>query len=416
MGIYLPENDPFKGIMGLDSLAERISQILKCPVTIEDANHRLLAYSAHDERTDPARIATIIGRRVPEKVINSLWREGVIPYLLNNDEPLRIKAIEDVGLGNRVAVSVRKNQETLGFIWVHEMDYVLQETDLANLMLAARSVKNYLINIQLKKKAKDEGRQEFFWQLLTSHFKTEEEIVRKFEILNILMPQTSSVIVFKFPEKIDLKLEKSIYYVLKTTQRIKIVFSTISRNHLILLGSSQTAEVSLRDINKFCKTFIAQMQERFQVTGIAGGCGTLNNTCQQIAQSYQEALAVLEMKGYFSRETKNIYTYQDLGIYRFLPVLLEQRKGDLFENQAIRNIIDYDQKHKTELLETLEVYLENDCSIHDTAEILHVHANTLNYRLKRISEIGEINLKDANQKMTVVIDLKMNKLKEQRSL
>lgn len=75
----------------LEEFADVISEILQCPITIEDVNHRLLAYSTHDERTDSARIATIMGRRVPEKIINNLWKEGIIPALLKNPEPIRVK-------------------------------------------------------------------------------------------------------------------------------------------------------------------------------------------------------------------------------------------------------------------------------------------------------------------------------------
>ena len=97
------KNNPFRASFdSLEEFADVISEVLRCPITIEDANHRLLAYSTHDDRTDPARIATIMGRRVPEKVINSLWKEGVIPALLNSREPVRVKTVDDIGLGNRV--------------------------------------------------------------------------------------------------------------------------------------------------------------------------------------------------------------------------------------------------------------------------------------------------------------------------
>ena len=63
------DTDPFRGEFdSLEEFADRVSDVLKCPVTIEDANHRLIAYSAHDDYTDPARTATIISRRVPEKI------------------------------------------------------------------------------------------------------------------------------------------------------------------------------------------------------------------------------------------------------------------------------------------------------------------------------------------------------------
>lgn len=61
----------------LEALADAVSEVLDCPITIEDllktSNHRFVAYSSHDPHSDPARIATIIGRRVPEAIISRLW-------------------------------------------------------------------------------------------------------------------------------------------------------------------------------------------------------------------------------------------------------------------------------------------------------------------------------------------------------
>ncbi|SDY72079.1 hypothetical protein SAMN04488156_10249 [Bacillus sp. 166amftsu] len=41
----------------LEEFADIISEILQCLITVEDVNHRLLAYSTHDERTDSVRVA-----------------------------------------------------------------------------------------------------------------------------------------------------------------------------------------------------------------------------------------------------------------------------------------------------------------------------------------------------------------------
>jgi DNA-binding PucR family transcriptional regulator len=85
------EEDPFeKSFDSLETLAETINEVLGCPVTIEDANHRLIAYSSHDPQMDTARIATIVGRRVPEKVISGLWRDGVIQRIVDIQDPVRI--------------------------------------------------------------------------------------------------------------------------------------------------------------------------------------------------------------------------------------------------------------------------------------------------------------------------------------
>lgn len=121
------EENPFWGDGNLENLADNLRDMPHCPVTIEDVNHRLLSYSSHDSHTDTARINTIIQRRVPEKVINRLWQEGIILKLMQSGEPLRINGIEDIGLGNRVAVSIRKNNEVIGYIWVVDEEAKLSD-------------------------------------------------------------------------------------------------------------------------------------------------------------------------------------------------------------------------------------------------------------------------------------------------
>lgn len=77
------EKDSFnRSFDSLESLVDTISDMLQCPVTVVDANHRLMAYSSHDPHTDQAQITTIISRCIPKKVICS-WLRG---WILNFDQ------------------------------------------------------------------------------------------------------------------------------------------------------------------------------------------------------------------------------------------------------------------------------------------------------------------------------------------
>lgn len=164
----------------LEEFADAVSEFLHCPVTIEDRNHRLLAYSTHDERTDPARISTIIGRRVPEKVINSLWKEGIIPSLLNSRDPVRVKKMEDIGLGDRVAVSIWHKNEVLGFIWALEIDRVLGEAEFAFLKRAAQAIKNKLLPMQARRDKKRRTITGIFLEVINESFSDRRGDHRKF--------------------------------------------------------------------------------------------------------------------------------------------------------------------------------------------------------------------------------------------
>jgi len=403
------EFDPAKETFeNLEAFADRISEVLKCPITIEDANHRLIAYSTHDDRTDPARIATIIGRRVPDRVINSLWKHGVIPALLKSEEPIRVKQIEEIGLGNRVAISIHDDhQEVIGYIWALEIEQILKDDALHFLKTASKAAKKHLLQFQTRKNKKEEGMQEIFWQLLTGHLKNEEEIRKKLEWLQLDNPVRTTVIIFRFPQTINVQIQDQINYLVKYSPSVPILLQTIDFKDCILLAAPNSSS-SYQQVEAFMEKFLIHMREKNQLE-VQGSFGNLYNSMQLIKKSYKEALTVLEIKKKFKEETKSIYGYHDLGIYQFLHVLADKRKEDGYENLHLKRLKEYDNLHGSQLIETLEVFLDKDNHIHEAAKALHVHVNTLNYRLKRISEIAEINLKDPNQKITIYLDMKMQK-------
>lgn len=395
----------------LDEFADVVSGLLQCPITIEDANHRLLAYSMHDEVTDSARVSTIIGRRVPEKVINRLWKDGVIPSLLESKEPIRIKSIGDIGLGDRVAISIWKKDEILGFIWALEVDKKLDEESLLLLKKAADVAKNKLLQMQVHKNKKEERSQELFWKLLTGHFRSSDEIEDHFYRLQMTPAHSIVVAVFQFQDNITSEEEKQILYLINTNQRLKLLLYTVDHHHLILLMAVDHIKQPLTELTEFVKAVLQKMHDRFNVNNITPAFSSIYTNYQQIEKAYNEALSVLSIKEKFPVDVEHIYGYQNLGIYQFLDVLLEKRTKDGFKNQALEKLKAYDRKHHSELVETLDVYLNKDYNVYETASTLNIHTNTLNYRLKRISEIGEINLKDPNQKFTLYLDIKLERYK-----
>ncbi|ONI84288.1 hypothetical protein ALI144C_15960 [Actinosynnema sp. ALI-1.44] len=58
-----------------------------------------------------------------------------------------------------------------------------------------------------------------------------------------------------------------------------------------------------------------------------------------------------------------------------------------FRNQIIGPLSAYDETHKSELTRTLRVFLEHSGSWTQAAAELHVHVNTLRYRITRITEL-----------------------------
>lgn len=397
----------------LEGLADRIGEILQCPITIEDSNHRIIAYSTHEENVDPARIATIIRRKVPDNVIHTLWKNGVMPKLFESDEPIIIPAIEKVGLGNRIAVSVRKNKEVLGFIWAQTDHENFGEEKLQLLKEAAKFVKNQLLQHQIKKRKVEEDYNEFFWKLLTGHFEKLNEIKKHAERFRVKLDGGLVIAIIDFDQEVNQQIEKHSYYLIETLQHVEVICRVFDQNQLILLLRCETEKTSINSTKQFIQQFIDKIKERLQIEQVKGSSGLFYESPLQINKSYTEALKVLELKAHFPKELEKVICYHELGIYQFIEELFQIRAREQYQNYTIERLRAYDRKHQTNLLLTLKTYLECDNNVHDAAKVLHVHTNTLNYRLKRIVEIAEINLKDPNQKLTLYLDLIMENMKSE---
>lgn len=61
---------------------------------------------------------------------------------------------------------------------------------------------------------------------------------------------------------------------------------------------------------------------------------------------------------------------------------------------ALEQLEEYDHANQSDLLNTLDVYLENDCNAQKCGRLLFLHRNSLVYRVRRIQEITGCDLSD----------------------
>lgn len=100
----------------LFALADSVASVVDAPVTIEDAHSQVLAYSRQQGETDVARLATIMGRHVPEEMISQYRAQGVFRKLARGREPFFVPGLAN-GIQPRIVVPIRTGGELLGSIW-----------------------------------------------------------------------------------------------------------------------------------------------------------------------------------------------------------------------------------------------------------------------------------------------------------
>jgi hypothetical protein len=100
----------------------------------------------------------------------------------------------------------------------------------------------------------------------------------------------------------------------------------------------------------------------------------------------QEALLaanVAEAEGF------ELLAFEETGSYRLLLPAMSEDPGELerFYEETVAPLSAYDDQYETDLVNTIEAYLENDGNVTPTAEQLYTHRHTVRYRLERVKEL-----------------------------
>jgi sugar diacid utilization regulator len=77
------------------------------------------------------------------------------------------------------------------------------------------------------------------------------------------------------------------------------------------------------------------------------------------------------------------------GTYRLLFRVLASHPEEVrsFYEDTVAAIVRYDDQYRTDLVQTLEAYLEHNCNMNATAAAIYAHRHTVAYRLERVKEL-----------------------------
>lgn len=74
---------------------------------------------------------------------------------------------------------------------------------------------------------------------------------------------------------------------------------------------------------------------------------------------------------------------------------------------SLARLLAYDRRHQSNLVETLAAWLDAFGDVTRAAQALYVHPNTFRYRLRRLAEVGEIDLDDPDQRFVAMLQLRV---------
>src|SRR5262249_1655803 len=124
-----------------------------------------------------------------------------------------------------------------------------------------------------------------------------------------------------------------------------------------------------------------------------------------IRLAYQGALWALDLgtrlfgRAQFTR-------LQDLGVYQLLLTVQQRPELRDFYQAQLGPLVEYDRQKRAELVQTLDTYIDARNSPSETALRLHLHRNTVLYRLRRVRELLGRDPDDPEQRLALQLALR----------
>lgn len=199
----------------------------------------------------------------------------------------------------------------------------------------------------------------------------------------------------------------------KLSYRIQVYLEEITHNASFFYYNSDfvlVANAVPEDfLNKLAEGTIGRAQRRMPELSLHVGIGSRRTDISQLSVSYHRAKAAVRMA--MSRQ-KSIVRFDESGLFRLLYTAGDTEILKEMEQETLAVLEDYDQKHNSCYLETLQAYLKYNGSIQTVAAELFAHRNTVLYRINNIKKMLGTDLATPEERLPYQIAFYIRQMHE----
>lgn len=378
----------------LFALADACAALVEAPVTIEDTQSRVLAHSARQDIADPVRVSTIVGRKVPDTVLASLRGRGVFRRLARSSDPFFVPA--DGDLRARLVLPVRVADEWLGSIWVVVDEPPSAET-IRSLTQTASVVALHLLRLRSQTDLARRVAADRLRDLLSGNTA---------EAGGWLPAPPWRVVVLAGDPVLEpenrLDTWESACRRLSWRQPLLAILDDEVVGLLREVEPDDPDARSTPGTWDWLRTVVDELRQTRPHARASAGSPV--RRLPQLTRSRQEALEVhrLALAG---RLEEGAVTVEDA----WAEVVCERAVSGIRAVASpgpVAELHAHDEEHGTAYAATLAAWLDHPGDPKAAARSVHVHPNTLRYRMRKLPEIVDLDLADPVTRLATRIELR----------
>jgi sugar diacid utilization regulator len=178
-----------------------------------------------------------------------------------------------------------------------------------------------------------------------------------------------------------------------------------AREVIVVLSEPATPATGIRadQLGALC---VQRLGALFPDVGVSIGIGGAFREPAHIARSYEEARRTNEAIRRLGRRGA-VVAFDTLGISRLLLQVPDPEALREFATDILGAVLRHEQEHQSKYVTTLKCYFQENNSPRRAADLLHVHPNTVTYRVRRVEEITGLDLDNYRDRLAAQVALEI---------
>ena len=284
--------------------------------------------------------------------------------------------------------------------------------DLAILEKASALIAIEFLRLKIKHDIEQQYKRDFIRDLLFNESLDDSDVSERGEkyLFSINKPY---VCLLLWGEKNDSEFEEAMI-INKVESHLQERFpgAIVGRIRKFFCMIAPMEEPKAASFHPYCKQLFHDLSYYLRNRSIACmGVGRTGLGVNGIRNSYSQAEQAVKF-GFLKRQQNEVIFYDDLGVYRLLHQLPGKKELDEFYQETVGKLVEYDQHHDLNLVETLKQYFHCNENLKVTSQEMFIHVNTLKYRLHKIELLTGHSLQKSDGKMMLYLGLKMYEIVE----
>jgi sugar diacid utilization regulator len=370
---------------GFCSIAEAAFVVMKMPIIIVNAELKKLAQYPDKTIGDPIWDKYFNEQEMTPQMTWQLLEDSIIGDSEFSEMPVWLdrSLVEDIP---RLVGNVRIDGVIEGYVGVLFLDREYSDIHVKLTKLICQTVAIEMQKDFHQRSSRNALNMAFISNLFKGRIKTQKEFSRWTESLKLtLSPRFCVVVTAGDREKTTLHYVKNI-----VDETEPSMYAVVIGDNLYILVTKLKDKNTPRD---FLDTRVKQIEYLMSLYKLESGVSDIFDDISSIHLYKYQAEQALNV-GRISRPEESIYIYNDIVLENIMFSVREHIELQNYVHPAIDTLRVYDKKNGTEYLKTLKIYITSMCRHHATIERLHIHRNTLLYRLKKIEELTGTSLED----------------------